>query len=143
MSVRRELIGKAGGFDVGFIGNALNEDADFSFRLRRLGYRIVYCPEAKLIHLRSDRGGCRPPNPLQGIYDRMYNVMRFTRKNMPLYAPLVFVTHVLIASKKSLLLSKHPMHDFSWLIGSLCQGYFNFGVNVSNIVKRRKQSEQD
>ena len=132
MSVRRELLGKVGGFDVGYVGNALNEDADFSFRLRRLGYRIVYCPEAKLIHLRSEHGGCRSRNPLQGVYERMYNVMRFTRKHMPLCVPLVFVTHILIACKKVLQLSRRPAKDFVWLASGLRQGYLSCGAHLQN-----------
>jgi GT2 family glycosyltransferase len=123
MSFYRNLIKKVGYFDPGFIGNAVREETDFCFRLRRLGYKIIYCPEAKLIHFRVNHGGCRSSDPLQGLYERLYNVMRFAQKHTPQDIPLVLITHILIAFKMAFLLNKQPIHNFLWLVNGLWRGY--------------------
>ena len=51
-SYRRSVLQELGGFDTFF--RVSGEDMDFSFRLRRAGFRIVYHPEAKVYHLRAD-----------------------------------------------------------------------------------------
>jgi GT2 family glycosyltransferase len=51
-SYRRSVLQELGGFDTFF--RVSGEDMDFSFRLRRAGFRIVYHPEAKVDHLRAD-----------------------------------------------------------------------------------------
>lgn len=51
-SYRRNVLQKLGGFDTFF--RVSGEDMDFSFRLRRAGFRLVYHPEAKVYHLRAD-----------------------------------------------------------------------------------------
>jgi GT2 family glycosyltransferase len=57
-SVRRGVALAVGGFDEVFRGSALGEDLDFAQRLRLAGYRIVYNPEAWIIHLGVKSGGC-------------------------------------------------------------------------------------
>jgi len=59
MSFRRELFQKLGGFDTGYIKNAHRFESDFCFRLRKLGYLIVYDPEARVEHLEFKSGGIR------------------------------------------------------------------------------------
>ncbi|MGL5808027.1 MAG: hormogonium polysaccharide biosynthesis glycosyltransferase HpsN [Xenococcaceae cyanobacterium] len=59
MSFRKEIFSKHGiWFDERFRGNAVREESDFCLRLRRTGYQIWYDPEAYLIHLGEETGGC-------------------------------------------------------------------------------------
>jgi GT2 family glycosyltransferase len=59
MSFRREIFTKHGiWFDERFRGSAVREESDFCLRLRRTGYQIWYDPEANLIHLGEETGGC-------------------------------------------------------------------------------------
>ncbi|MEM9816924.1 MAG: hormogonium polysaccharide biosynthesis glycosyltransferase HpsN [Cyanobacteria bacterium P01_D01_bin.6] len=59
MSFRREIFGKYGlRFDERFRGNAVREESDFCLRLRETGYIVWYSPEANLIHLGEESGGC-------------------------------------------------------------------------------------
>lgn len=51
-SYRREVLEKVGGFREIYKTNA--EDVDIGIRIRKLGYRLVYTPEAKVDHQRSD-----------------------------------------------------------------------------------------
>ncbi len=57
LSFRRVLVKRAGGFDPRFVGEAFRSDADLCFRVRRLGYRIWFDPEAALIHRYKTPGG--------------------------------------------------------------------------------------
>ena len=57
MSFRRDVIVRLGGFDETFQGSAVGEDAEFSWRARKLG-PIQYVPEASLVHLAVGVGGC-------------------------------------------------------------------------------------
>ncbi len=58
MSVRRSVIDEAGPFFAGFIGTEVYNETDFCCRVRALGYRIAFVPEAAVYHLRATRGGC-------------------------------------------------------------------------------------
>lgn len=60
MSFRRQLLIQAGGFDTNFAPPfSFREDSDISFRVRGLGYLILYEPTAALIHLENQVGGTR------------------------------------------------------------------------------------
>ncbi|MEB3179837.1 MAG: hormogonium polysaccharide biosynthesis glycosyltransferase HpsN [Nostocaceae cyanobacterium] len=59
MSFRREIFTKHGlKFDERFRGSAVREESDFCLRLRQTGYKIWYDPDAYLIHLGEETGGC-------------------------------------------------------------------------------------
>jgi GT2 family glycosyltransferase len=59
MSLRRRALGEVGGFDEGYTGTALLEDADVSVRLRRRGWRLRFLPDAAVEHLSAPAGGVR------------------------------------------------------------------------------------
>ena len=59
MSFRREIFTKYGlQFDERFRGSAVREESDFCLRLRSTGYQIWYDPDAYLVHLGEETGGC-------------------------------------------------------------------------------------
>ena len=59
MSFRKEIFTKYNvWFDERFRGSAVREESDFCLRLRQTGYEIWYDPEAKLVHLGEETGGC-------------------------------------------------------------------------------------
>ena len=59
MSFRREIFEQFGlTFDERFRGSAVREESDFCLRIRQTGYVIWYDPEAHLIHLGEEVGGC-------------------------------------------------------------------------------------
>ncbi len=61
MAVRRAVYDQAGGFDEAFI--LCGSDVAFCLEARRLGYRTVYTPYARLYHLESaTRGSAIPPS---------------------------------------------------------------------------------
>ena len=59
MSFRRAVFEKHGlRFDERFRGNAVREESDFCLQLRQTGYIVWYSPEAHLIHIGEETGGC-------------------------------------------------------------------------------------
>jgi GT2 family glycosyltransferase len=59
MSFRRDIFTQHNvWFDERFRGGAVREESDFSLRLRSTGYQIWYDPEAYLIHIGEETGGC-------------------------------------------------------------------------------------
>ncbi|MDI9637966.1 hormogonium polysaccharide biosynthesis glycosyltransferase HpsN [Kamptonema cortianum] len=59
MSFRKEIFSKYGlAFDERFRGSAVREESDFCLRIRSTGYTIWYDPEAQLVHLGEETGGC-------------------------------------------------------------------------------------
>ncbi|MGB3193349.1 MAG: hormogonium polysaccharide biosynthesis glycosyltransferase HpsN [Limnoraphis sp.] len=59
MSFRREIFDQHGlHFDERFKGSAVREESDFCLRVRKTGYIIWYDPEAHLVHLGEEAGGC-------------------------------------------------------------------------------------
>ncbi|MEH2351050.1 MAG: hormogonium polysaccharide biosynthesis glycosyltransferase HpsN [Nostoc sp.] len=59
MSFRSEIFTKYGlRFDERFRGSAVREESDFCLRVRKTGYKIWYDPEAHLVHLGEETGGC-------------------------------------------------------------------------------------
>ncbi|HIK29148.1 MAG: hormogonium polysaccharide biosynthesis glycosyltransferase HpsN [Oscillatoriaceae bacterium SKW80] len=59
MSFRRQVFSEYGlRFDERFKGSAVREESDFCLQFRKTGYIIWYAPEAYLIHLGEETGGC-------------------------------------------------------------------------------------
>lgn len=59
MSFRREIFEKHGlRFDERFQGSAVREESDFCLRVRKTGLMIWYEPDAHLVHLGEETGGC-------------------------------------------------------------------------------------
>lgn len=59
MSFRREIFEKYGiKFDERFRGSAVREESDLCLQIRQTGFKIWYDPEAHLVHLGEETGGC-------------------------------------------------------------------------------------
>ena len=102
MSLRRIAIQAAGGFDPGFAGTSLFEDADLTARVRRMGWRLRYEPDAAVIHRHDPDGGVRTGRP-DGPWWRFHNAARFVRRHHGLDAmPELLVTHALLAAREGL-----------------------------------------
>lgn len=112
MSFRRELILSLGGFDTRFAGNGFREETDFCLRLRNRSYKIIFDPDAAIVHHYAEKGGSenfRFGNPqfISFSYheDFFHNNLYFFFKNLsPSHWPILtlglYQAHV--ANKKQL-----------------------------------------
>lgn len=103
MSFRKDIFTKYNiWFDERFRGSAVREESDFCLRLRQTGYQIWYDPQAHLVHLGEETGGCHDINTRSPKYQLTFyhNHFLMALKNLNLsqqlrlYAKL-FDCHVL------------------------------------------------
>ena len=78
LSVKRELLQKLGGFDPSFKSIGEFSEMDLSFRVRKLGYKLIFSPKAKVHHMVSRSGVF---TERQHASDRMTNFLYFYFKN--------------------------------------------------------------
>lgn len=76
LSVRKKRALQIGGFDENFIGVAYRFETEFARRLVRAGGKIRFQPNARINHLRDERGGTRSggshlnsASPIHGVGD--------------------------------------------------------------------------
>jgi len=81
MSFKREAILRINGFDEQFKRNALWEEVDAAFRIRLIGYKLWYCAEAVVDHLREQHGGCRSDTPQKYLFNQFANTTYFAAKH--------------------------------------------------------------
>jgi len=89
MSFRRSALEEIDGFDPSYEGNALWEEYDVCFRLRRQGHQIRFEPRAALDHLLAPAGGCREKD-LWGSSFCYQNETLFHIKNLGLWLFFIF-----------------------------------------------------
>jgi len=118
MSFRKELLEKAGFFDESMRGTANLEDADMSFRIRRLGFKLIFEPDAAIRHLEIAGGGCQVDNFNEFIYwlyftDTLFFLRYFKRAFFPFFSARLFFripAHVFF--KKDLGIIGHAARGF-------------------------------
>ncbi len=83
MSFRRDALMETGGFDTRLGGAFLYEETDVCLTLAERGGRIVYAPDAGLLHLGAPTGGCRIGDAERDIYWYAHNFTLLFRKHFP------------------------------------------------------------
>jgi GT2 family glycosyltransferase len=94
VSFKRAVLVKVGGFDERFTGNAVRWENDVCLRLRRAGYRVVFEPQAIVVHQpATSPGGCEnrhhlgsEPSSHEWYASYFRNTAYFALKHMPVVA---------------------------------------------------------
>lgn len=81
MSFRRVVFDKINLFDTNYRGNALREETDLFYRMKKVGLRVWYCPSMRVNHIMSNTGGCRYEQPVQYWDTYFFNQCYFYLKN--------------------------------------------------------------
>jgi GT2 family glycosyltransferase len=101
MSFRAEMFRRVGRFDPGYTGNALLEESDMATRVRAAGWRLVFNPNAELVHFSAGYGGQRS-YPQAQEYFRFRNTGYYVAKHRGLIGLLPFaLTFSMIAAKRA------------------------------------------
>jgi GT2 family glycosyltransferase len=98
MSLRRAALDEVGGFDEGYVGTALLEDADLSTRVAARGWRLRYLPDAAVDHLHAEVGGVRVGDALRWRFRNTAYFVR-THRGWPGLVP-VALTFATVAAWK-------------------------------------------
>ena len=95
MSYHAAVLSAVGGFDR---KTHMLEDADFSLRVAKAGWKLVYEPRAELVHLSTNAGGVRARNQVETEYRRFSSTAYFILKHRGILGCIPFVaTFMLIA----------------------------------------------
>lgn len=100
-SFSREAFNKAGGFSDIFVGNAYLEESDFSFKVKRAGYKLIFDPKPVLKHLIYKKGGYR----IKDIYKFRYSM-------------IINKTIFYLRNYNHILFSLFFLKEFFWAVGS-------------------------
>jgi GT2 family glycosyltransferase len=107
--VRRKVVDTVGGLDEGFFMYA--EDVDWCYRIKQAGWRVVYFPEARIMH---HIGQSTRLVPYSMIFQRHKSMWRFYRKHYSRNVALVDVaTFCGISFRCIVMLAR------TWLLHSL------------------------
>ena len=72
--VRRRLFRRVGGFDPDYF--IYDDDTDFSFRVRLMGYRIVLVPSSIVLHEGGVEKSLNPRKIFHSVKNRMYTMLK-------------------------------------------------------------------
>lgn len=102
MSYRMDAVRRVGGFDRRYTGTALLEDTDYGYRVAAAGWKLLYDPEAELVHLSAPSGGVRVEDALRAECWRFRSTAYFQLKHRGAKAlPLFAATFGAIALKRA------------------------------------------
>jgi len=79
MAIKKGLLGKIGGFDETYIGVGDFSEPDISFKIKKLGYKILFDPRATVYHLLSEEGVFKDRS---SSYGRVLNFINFYFKHI-------------------------------------------------------------
>lgn len=101
--VRRKVFDEVGGFDPDYF--IYDDDTDFSFRVRLLGYEIVFVPSSIIFHEGGLTRALAPKKLYHSVKNRMYTMLKnFELKNLwwrfSLYLTLTFLAGIGFASMR-------------------------------------------
>lgn len=96
MSFRRDVLIAVNGFSDLFTRYIYLDDSDLSIRVRDKGHRIIFDPDAAVVHLEAEGGDRRPAEePYNKSYRMFHNEALFYFKNLnPLFFPLFFIQEI-------------------------------------------------
>lgn len=88
MAVKKVLLEKIGGFDETYVGIGEFNEPDVSFKIGKIGYKIIFDPKAAVYHLSSKEGFFkeRPSS-----YGRVRNFINFYFKHIKPNTPDKFI----------------------------------------------------
>lgn len=72
--VKHEVFNEVGGFDDDYF--IYDDDTDFCWRARLLGYRVVFIPSAMVIHSGQIAKGVKPRKLFHGVKNRGYTLLK-------------------------------------------------------------------
>ncbi len=96
-SYQREIFEKLQ-FDGFFNLTAHWEEVDLAFRMRKMGYKILFQPKAEIIHLKAPMGGCRNMSVFTYHYSQFKNSTLMYLK----HSQLIHIPYFLIFQKNLL-----------------------------------------
>lgn len=125
LSVRKKIYLEVGGFKTIYGGNAHLEETDFSLRVKRAGHRLIFEPEAMLVHLHHARGGNRAADIYSLRYWIIHNYIIFERENFGFFPTVILATRQFFWAVLSGL-KRRKTKMFKVMVGAIFDGYRDY-----------------
>ncbi len=141
MSYRRAVFVEHGvWFDERFRGSAVREESDFCLRLRSTGYRVWYDPDAHLVHLGEETGGCHDISTRSPRYQVTFyhNHFLMGQKNLTLGQQLRFYAKLFDCH----VLGHPPCNKSGSFVKVIVRGFF-YKLGFLDALKTRWRSRWD
>ena len=126
LSYRKDIFKKIGGYNTHYVGNFVREESDLCFKIRRLGYKIIYEPEARILHVKAPRGGCRIENDLIWQFFFLHNNTLFFLNHMKRYYLPFFLYEHLKRAMKHFYHHGKKYKDLRFLVRGIHLGYLTY-----------------
>lgn len=102
-SVSKKAAEAVNGFDERFTRLAIREDTDFGYRCYKAGFKMIFSPEAKLKHHRSESGGVGSGIGMHFFSDSYYyNEWLFCKKHFNPFIQFYYKIRLKLRGKKAL-----------------------------------------
>jgi GT2 family glycosyltransferase len=124
--VRRDVFEKIGGFDPDYF--IYDDDTDFSFRVRLLGYSVILVPSSIVLHEGGPERFLSSKKLYHSVKNRMCTMLKnYELKNLlwrlPLYAALTFLAGVgltltgrIVESEEIFKSLLYPLFNLRWIM---------------------------
>jgi GT2 family glycosyltransferase len=130
--VRSEVYRQAGGLDEDFFAHM--EEIDLSWRIKKLGYRIVCVPQSLVYHV---GGGTLPNNNPRKLFYNYRNSLYLLFKNLHRYQLVtVLVPRLILDNLSALVYLFRFSFRFFWAVVS---AHFTFYLAIPSLLKKRKR----
>lgn len=130
--IRAELFRRSGGFDRDYFAHM--EEIDLCWRIKNMGYKIMFCPASVVHHL---GGGTLDQNNPQKTYLNFRNSLITLRKNIPLHKSffIIFIRHCLdFVALVRFMLSGKFKHAFA-----INRAHYDFLITQGTWMNKRKK----
>ncbi len=132
MFLRTSAYFEAGGLDADFFAHM--EEIDLCWRLKRLGYKIMYSPDVTVYHV---GGGTLPNNTPPKIYLNYRNNLFLLFKNLDSRQFVsIFITRLILDGFSSILYIFQGKFLFFW---SVLKAHYSFYFSLRKLVRKRKE----
>jgi hypothetical protein len=133
MFVRADVYHKVGGLDNDFFAHM--EEIDFCWRVKNLGYKVMYCHKATVFHV---GGGTLPKNNSRKTYLNFRNNFYLLLKNLPtkrlfIVFPVRIILDYIAAIK---FLTEGGFKDFF----AVTKAHFSFYFSICKTLKKRQKN---
>jgi GT2 family glycosyltransferase len=137
--VRSDVFHKVSGFDVDFFAHM--EEIDLCWRIKNMGYRIMYCPGSTVFHVGG--GTLAKTNPRKTYLNFRNNLLLMCKNHDPRFFVSKLLTRMVLDGIAGLkfLLSGDVSH-FSAVVRAHCSFYGMFGKTMSKRKALQKQVKQ-
>jgi GT2 family glycosyltransferase len=133
MSVSREVQRRVGWFDTNFTGTSLFEEQDFSARLRRLGYYILFTNKTTVQHVPQPNGNDDLKRSQPALYYHWFhhNEIVYFLKNYSRFNLVCVIPFCLLRSIKQSILRRLSLGDAVYMFSGVFEGFKTYYTALS------------